>query len=208
VRRLVLSTALLAAASCASFELVELPAREADIYPSAHVQGGVAVAVEGILDRRRIERYFGADLLHHGVLPVQVIVSNHSDARVRIRPSDVLLLDDRRVVDPLPVETVVKIPKAKGVFVTDATEARLDGLYQELGLRERVLARDETYRGILFFDVGVRRTWDPFRTRFFRMTTLFPEPPLRLDLMLTDIDHGERLRFGPFGVDVEPHHRI
>ena len=206
--RLALLMALLVASSCASFELVELPVREADVYPSAHERDGVAVAAEGILDPRRVERYFGADLLRHGILPVQVIVSNHSEARVRIRPSDVLLVDERRVVDPLPVDVVVEIPKARGLFITDATAARLDALYGQLALRERLLAPDETYRGVLFFDVGERPRRDPFRTRFFRLTNLFSEPPLRLDVVLTEVERGERVRFGPFGLDVEPERAI
>jgi hypothetical protein len=201
--RLVLLMVLLVASACASFELVELPVREADVYPTAHERDGVAVAVEPMLDGRRAERYFGADLLRRGILPVQVIVSNHGAARVRIRPADVLLLDDRHVIDPLPATAVAEIPKAKGLFVTGATAARLDALYRELELRERVLAPDESYRGVLFFDVGVRPEPDRFGTRFFRLTNLFSEPPLRLDVVLTELDRGERLRFGPFGVDVE-----
>jgi len=51
--------------------------------------------------------------------------------------------------------------------------------------------------------VGVRPEPDRFRSRFFRLTNLFSEPPLRLDVVLTELDRGERLRFGPFGVDVE-----
>jgi hypothetical protein len=39
------------------------------------------------------------------------------------------------------------------------------------------------------------------RSPYFRLTNLFPEPPLQLDVVLTDVDRGERLRFGPFGVD-------
>ncbi len=204
MRQLAALALLLASLSCTSFDLVELPAREADVYPTAHERGGVAVAVEEVLDARRSERYFGADLPGRGILPVQVIVSNHGQGRVRVRPSDLLLLDQDRVVDPLPAELVVAIPRAKGLVVTDATEARLERLYRELSLRERVLAPDETYRGVVFFDVGVRRTSDPFRTRFFRMTSLFSEPPLRLDVVLTELESGERTRFGPFGVHAAP----
>jgi hypothetical protein len=191
---------LLASLSCTSFDLVELPAREADVYPTAHERGGVVVAVEEVLDARRSERYFGADLPGRGILPLLVIVSNYGEERVRVRPSDLLLLDQDRVVDPLPVERVVAIPQAKGLVVTDATEARLERLYRELALRERVLAPDESYRGVVFFDVGPPRDSDPFRTRFFRMTSLFSEPPLRLNVVLTELESGERTRFGPFGV--------
>lgn len=200
--RLVLLMALLSGlAACTSFELVELPAREADVYPSADELDGVAVAVEAITEPRSIERYFGADLLAHGILPVRVIVSNHGSERVRIRPSDVLLTEDERIVDPLPIEVVAAIPKSRGLYVTRATAARLDALYDGLELKERVLAPDHSYRGVLFFDVGPRTPRDPMRSTYFRLTNLFPEPPLQLELVLTDVDHGERLRFGPFGVE-------
>jgi hypothetical protein len=200
--RLVLLIALLAGlASCTSFDLVELPAREADVYPSADEFRGVAVAVEAINEPRSSERYFGADLPSQGILPVRVIVSNHGSERVRIRPSDVLLTERERPVDPLPVEMVAAIPKSRGLYVTRATAARLDALYAELELKERVLAPDESYRGVVFFDVGPRTPRDPMRTTYFRLTNLFPEPPLQLELVLTDVDRGERLRFGPFGVE-------
>jgi hypothetical protein len=133
--RLVLLTPLLAAlVSCASFELVELPAREADVYPSADEFRGVAVAIEPIHSPRSVERYFGADLLRRGILPVRVIVSNHGEGRVRIRPSDVMLLEGERIVDPLPVEAVAAIPKSRGLWMTRATVARLDALYADLAL--------------------------------------------------------------------------
>jgi hypothetical protein len=200
--RLVLLIALLAAlAACTSFELVELPMREADVYPSADEFRGVAVAVESMTDPHSVERYFGADLLGHGILPVRVIVSNHGSDRVRIRPSDVLLTERERVVDPLPTETVVRIPKSRGLWMTSATAARLDALYESLELKERVLAPDQSAQGVLFFDLGPRAPDDSLRTRYFRLTNLFREPPLQLEVVLTSLDRGERVRFGPFGVE-------
>jgi hypothetical protein len=203
--RLVLLIALLTALACTSFELVELPAREADVYPSADEFRGVAVAVESMSDPRSVERYFGADLLRHGILPVRVIVSNHGSERVRIRPSDVLLTERERVVDPLPTEAVVRIPKARGLWVTSATKARLDALYDGIALKERVLAPDQSTQGVLFFDLGLglRPRDDSLRTRYFRLTNLFREPPLQLEVVLTALDRGERVRFGPFGVEAE-----
>jgi hypothetical protein len=107
MRQLAARALLLASVSCTSFDLVELPAREADVYPTAHVRSGVAVAVEEVLDARRSERYFGADLPARAILPVQVIVSNHGQGRIRVRPSDLLMLEQDRVIDPLRLDVVL-----------------------------------------------------------------------------------------------------
>jgi hypothetical protein len=188
---------LLLVTSCASFDLVVPPAREADLYPFAEARERLVVAVDEVAEPERVVRYFGANLLHRGVLPVQVIVSNRGEHRVAIRPADVLLLRGRKVVDPLPLEEVVAIPKRRGLWITRGTAERVDAFYQALAFRETVLAPGETYQGVLFFQVLPRQRAE---SRFFRAVSLYLEPRLRLRLMATDLDTSQRIGFGPFGI--------
>ena len=182
---------------CTSYELVQPPTREADVFPHAELQDGIAIAVDEIGEPQRARRYFGADLKEKGILPVQVIVSNRSDDRVEVRPSDVLLHRGREVLDPLPLEHVLAIPKRRGLFVTDATEDQLNAFYESISFRETVLAPGETYQGVFFFDRPERRERG---TRFFRLVSLYREPSLRLRVVATNLETRERIGFGPFGI--------
>lgn len=192
--------ALLAAlllTACASFRIVELPQREADVYPHAETRAGVSVAVDEIQEPERSRRYFGADLPGRGILPVLVVVSNHGEHRVAVRPADLLLLQGRDVLDPLPVEIVKEIPKDRFGIVTDETEERIDELYEHLTLRETILAPGEHYQGVLFFE-GVE---PPNRfSRYFRLLRPFAHPTMKLHVRLTDLESDDRVRFGPFGL--------
>lgn len=184
-------------AGCASFRFVELPQREADVYPHAETRSGVSVAVDEIQEPERSRRYFGADLPSRGILPVVVVVSNHSDHRVVVRPADLLLLQGRDVIDPIPVELVKEIPKDRFLIVTDEAEERIDELYESLTLRETILAPGEHYQGVLFFE-GVE---PPNRfSRYFRLLRPFAQPTMKLHLRLTDLETADRVRFGPFGL--------
>lgn len=187
-------------AGCASYELVALPVRDADVYPTAHERGGLAVAVDAIDDPRRVERYFGTDLTEAGVLPVLVIVSNHGERRVEVSPADLLLFEGRDVVDPLPLEHVLRIPEERAFLLREETAADLEAFYRGLAFRDVVVAPGESYQGVLFFDAAPERPESRF-DRFFRVARLFPEPALRLHVRVTELESGERLRFGPFRVE-------
>lgn len=185
---------------CTSFEVVRLPTREADLYPSSESHAGVSIAADEITEPGRVQRYFGTRLTDKGVYPVQVLISNHSDRRIAVRPSDVLLLRGRDVVDPLPLGEVVAAVESDGRWTTEETSERITAFFREIAFRETFLARDETYQGVIFFQ-AVRRPTP--RSRFFRVASLFPEPVVRLRLVATDVDTGERIPFGPFGLSSE-----
>lgn len=182
---------------CTSFEVVRLPTREADLYPFSESHAGVSIAVDEITEPERVQRYFGARLIGKGVYPVQVLISNYSDRRIAVRPSDVLLLRGRDVVDPLPLQGVVAAVENDGRWTTDETSGQIAAFFREIAFRETFLAPDETYQGVIFFQ-AVRRPKPG--SRFFRVASLFPEPALRLRLVATDVDTGERIPFGPFGL--------
>jgi len=180
---------------------VQLPLREADLYPAAETKAGLAVAIDEMSDPQRVWTYFGTDLLGKGILPVQVIVSNHGEHRVKIRPSDVLLLRGRDVIDPLPIEKVTDIPKGKGLWVSDETTEQIDKFFAELGLKETIVRPGETARGVLFFKTLKKPSWT---SRFFRVARLFPEPSFQLHLVVTDLEEKKRVGFGPFSLYANP----
>lgn len=189
--------ALVLQSACTSYELVQLPVRDADLYPSAESKAGLAVAIDQMSDSGRVRRHFGADLLDKGILPIQLIVSNHGDHRVKIRPSDVLMLRGRGVIDPLPIEKVTEFPKSEGLWVTDETEEQIDEYFTELAFKEMIVPPGETVRGVLFFEMFGK----PIpRSRYFRLVSLFPQPSFQLHLVITDLEKKERIPFGPFGV--------
>ncbi len=190
---------LLLCGACGSFDLVRPPARSADVYPDAHGRDGVVVAVDEITQPKRAKRYFGADLLRHGILPVQIVVSNHTGDRIQITPADILLQHGRQIIDPLPLERVVEIPASKGLMITDGAEESLQKFYESIVFRETVVAPGETYQGVLFFQ-GERQS-KRSSSRFFRVVSAYFQPELRLRVLSTNLETRERLGFGPFGVD-------
>jgi hypothetical protein len=194
---LLLVAPLLLISACASYELIQPPTRDADLYPFAETKAEVTVAVNEVADPKRVKRHFAADLLNKGILPVQIVVSNHGDDRVVVRPADILLLRGRQVIDPLPVEIVAEIPKARWLIVTEETAKRLDHFYSRVAFKETVLAPGETYQGFLFFEAVPPR---PRSSRSFRVVRLFPEPALRVPLAVTALEANERIHFGPFGL--------
>ncbi len=194
---LTLCLALLTAAGCTSFEVVRPPAREADLYPNADVERDIVIAIDEINEPRRVRSYFGVNLLEQGILPVQVVVSNRSRRRMSLKPSDVLVLRGRQVVDPLPIQRVTAIPKRRGLWVTGDTGEEIDRFYEQMAFREVILAPGESYRGMLFFEAERER---PRASRFFRVVSLHLEPSLSLRIVGTDLENDERIGFGPYGI--------
>ena len=105
-------------AGCASYSVLELPIREADLYPEGETRSGISIAIDEISDPVRVQRYFATDLLRYGILPVQVIVSNYGEHRIAITPSDVLLMRGSQVVGPIPMEVVAQLPIRDRIFVS------------------------------------------------------------------------------------------
>jgi hypothetical protein len=181
---------------CASYDLVALPLRAADLYPGAQSEGDVSVAAQAFSDPFRVQAYFGANLLAYQLLPVEVTVSNHGDRPVRVQPAGVLVLRGDEVIDPLPVEIVAELPARNRWFVSDETREELREFYAGLAFRDTAVAPGSTYHGVMFFRVPeprgrverALRVWQPFSM-----------PTLHL-FAAVDVDRGERLRFGPFGL--------
>ncbi len=187
---------LLALVACASFEVIRPPARDADLYPNAEQHSGVVVAVDVISDPGRVQRYFDAALLDKGILPIQVVVSNRSARRIRVRPSDVLLLRGTRVVDPVPIEQVIERTQGHHL-VTSETAEHLDAFFREVSFRDALVGPGGSYQGILFFPAVPKARGG---SRYFRIVSLFSQPTLRLRVVATDRDTHERIHFGPFGL--------
>jgi hypothetical protein len=195
----ILLVAGLVGGGCASYDLVHPPARAADVYPDAHGRSGIVVAVDEITQPKRAERYFGADLLQHGIVPVQIVVSNHSKDRIQIKPADILLQHGRQILDPLPLDRVVAIPASKGLFITDGAEESLQKFYEGIAFRETVVAPGDSYQGVLFFQA--ERPQRKSGSRFFRVVSAYLQPELRLRVLSTNLETRERLGFGPFAVE-------
>jgi hypothetical protein len=186
---------VLVAVGCSSYALEEPPVRAADLYPLSGAEDGVTVAVDQIAEVARVERYFGADLLAEGILPVQIVVSNRGQRHVAVRPEDVLLVRDSRIVDPLRILDVTTVLKRRGLGVTRETKREIDAFFESLAFKETVVAPGESYHGILFFDAPPRAGYGRSR---FRLLDLYLPRALELRLAVTDLETGDRLRFGPF----------
>lgn len=179
-------------------ELVRMPQRDAELYPWAQKQAGVAVTVDEIADSARVSQYFGVDLLADGLLPVNIIVSNYGRHRVAIKPADILLLNGRAVIDPLPAEQVAAIAKRRMGRLRAETARDVEEYFASLALQETTLAPNGSYQGVLFFP----RPPPSERDRFFTVLSLYRDGGLRMHVGATDVDTRERLRFGPFRLSV------
>jgi hypothetical protein len=195
---LILSAVVLA--GCASsYQVVRMPQREADLYPHSQTKAGVTIAIDAIKGVDRAERYFGADLIKEGILPLAVVVSNYGEHRVVVKPSDVLLHRGTETIDPLPVEVVVAIAKSQRWYLRSKTEERIDSFFEDMVFRETDLAPNETYQGVMFFSIP-----KPQKTRdtFFTVLSLYREGGPKIRVGVTDLETRDRLHFGPFSVSL------
>lgn len=190
---------ILYCAACATkFEVVELPLRNADLYPLSQTVSHATVAVDEIGNPHRAQKYFGADLIDKGILPVNITISNHSDQRFTITPADVLLRRGKEVIDPLPIESVADIAKRSG-RMNDETLHQVDAYFSRLSFTETVLAAHDSYQGVLFFPAGdVRKDGHP--DGLFRAISLFNQGRLQMEIVITSIDEHQRIHFGPFSL--------
>jgi hypothetical protein len=186
-------------AGCATtterFEVVRLPERAADVYPNAHIQDSVAVAAEAIARDRRTRLYFGAPLAGEGILPVRVLVTNHSDRRLRLTPEDVLLAHRGRALDPLPVELVARA--IERVHGEDAVKAgqEIRRYLGEVALGDTVVSPGKTGGGVVFFQLA-----EEAGSGYDQVAVLGGSgaEPLELTVQLSGAGQGQRRRFGPF----------
>jgi hypothetical protein len=183
------------ATSTERFEVVRLPERAADVYPNAHIHHSVAVAAEAIARDRRTRLYFGAPLAGEGILPVRVLVTNHSDRRLRLTPEDVLLAHRGKALDPLPVELVARaIERARG---EDAAKAgrEIRRYLGEVSLSDTVVPTGKTGGGVVFFQLA-----EDSGSGYDQVAVLGGSgaEPLELTVQLTGDSQGQRWRYGPF----------
>lgn len=180
-----------------SYQVVQIPPRDADLYPVSQTRAGVTIAIDEVRDAARAERYFGADLLKEGILPVSVIVSNYSEHRVVVKPSDILLHRDRGVVDPLPLEMVVATAKSEHGSLHAKAGQPIEKFFESIAFRETVLLPRETYRGVMFFAVSKP---EKQADTVFTLLRAFREGAPKLRVAVTNLDSSERVHFGPFSL--------
>lgn len=186
----------LAVAGCAgSYRVVEMPQYQADLYPLTQTKSGVTIAIDEIKSAERAERYFGADLVKEGIVPVNVVVSNYGKERIVVKPSDILLHRGKDILDPMPVRLVAATAKRQHGYLASKTEEEVDKFLEGSAFKERLLMPSETYRGILFFNAPPPKK---FTERFFTTYSTYGDTGSRLRVGLTNLDSGDRVMFGPF----------
>lgn len=185
--------------ACAQpFQVVELPLRNADLFPLHHEVDGYAVAVDEIGDPERAQMFFGVDLIGRGIVPVNVIVSNNGADRLLVKPSDIMLRRGTAVVDPLPIEVVSELAQSSRRMDRETREV-VAAYFKQMAFTETLLAPGDSYHGVLFFR-GVSGEGDRFERTMFRAMSLYQQGATRLEVAVTGFESGERIRFGPFPV--------
>lgn len=140
----ILALGLTACSSPTPYVIVEMPEREADLYPLSQTKEGVTVAVDEITNVERSMQYFGIDMFKHGIVPINVVISNHTERMQLVSPSDILLLRGRQsVVDPLPVQAVTNLVDREYWYFDSGTKKQIDEHFGGLTLQEMVLMPDE-----------------------------------------------------------------
>jgi hypothetical protein len=200
LRASILTFSAVILAGCAgSYQVVRMPQREADLYPLAQTKGGITIAIDEIKGAARAERYFGADLIKAGILPLLVVVSNHGKHPVVVKPSDVLLHKGREIIDPLPLEVVLSVAKSQHWFLRSRTEEQIDSFFRDLVFTETTLSAYDSYQGVMFFTIpkAHRR-----RDTTFMISSLFREGGPKVRVGVTDLDTRDRVHFGPFSLSL------
>lgn len=197
--------ALFLAGCAGSYQVVRIPQYAADLYPVSQTKAGVTVAIDEIKNPERTARFFGADLIKAGILPVSVVVSNYSENRAVVKPSDVLLHRGREIIDPIPVEVVAAAAKRQHGLLRAETEQEVDSFFENLAFKETVLLPNDTYQGVIFFAIPGPREGRDRRGRFFTVLSAFREGGPSIRVGVTDLGAGERLRFGPLSLSRPEH---
>ncbi len=191
---IILFVSFLGLSACATeYQVVQIPLRNADLYPRSLTRAGITVAVDGITDRERVMAYFGVDLIKAKILPINIIITNHGSGRYIIKPSDLLLLKGNEVIDPMPAESVVEVVKDLHGRMSGKTTRKVTAYYSNLALQETVLASRETHQGVLFYKIKEEE-----EDRYFIIRTLFREGSMKIYVGATNQETGERVLFDLF----------
>jgi hypothetical protein len=178
---------------------VQLPERDADLYPRSQTRAGVTIAIDEIRSEPRATRYFGANLTRAGILPVAVVVSNYGKERVVVKPSDILVHRGDEIIDPLPLETIIAMAKNQRWFLRAKTEKQVESYFEGLAFTETVVMPAETYQGIMFFPAPrPERSEDSL----FTVMTLFRESGPKVRVAVRNLDTDNRVLFGPFSLTI------
>ncbi len=198
----ILALGLTACTSPSPYVIVEMPERHADLYPLSQTKEGITVAVDEITNAERSMQYFGVDMFKHGIVPINVVISNHTGRRQLVSPADVLLLRGRHaVVDPLPIQTVTDLVKRDYWWLDEIANKQINEHFDELTLQEMVLMPDQVYQGVLFFQAA-QGDKDYGDSRYFTVMSLYRKGALNLKVSVADMETRERMHFGPFPVSV------
>jgi hypothetical protein len=182
-----------------SYRVVQMPEREADLYPLAQTKSGVTIAIDEIKGAARAQRYFGADLIRKGILPVVVVVSNYGKHPVVVKPADVMLHRGREIIDPLPLEVVLAAAKSQHWFLRSRTEAQIDSFFRGIVFTETTLSPSDSYQGVMFFTVPRKHRR---RDSTFLISSLFREGGPKVRVGVTNLDTQKRVHFGPFSLSL------
>jgi hypothetical protein len=195
-KKLLIALLILGVTGCATsrYDVVDLPLRDAGLYPLSHTYADLSVAVDEFSNPDRSARYFGADLIGNGILPVDVLVTNFSKHRWSVKPEDVLMRRGNTVIDPLPASMVTALIQNEARY-NAATRQLIESHIDELTMRNTVVFPRDKQNGVLFFPILERRE----QYEFFSRIPLFTEG-LKVHVMATNLDTGERRLFGPYSI--------
>ncbi len=200
---LALLAALAVLVGCATpVELVTPPSRKADVYPTAKRSGDLVVAIDTVRESRRAQKYFGFDMREHGLMPAQIIVSNHGDEAIEVGPADILVSKGRSVIDPVPAAHVASLCKAHSNLYDGEPAELIDAHFASMSFPEMTVAPGETVRGWMFFDLGLDEKAKKPESPWFRVVSLDGGGSnVGLRMAVTESESGQRLHFGPYRLD-------
>lgn len=198
----IMTLGLTACSSPTRYEIVEMPQREADLYPLSETKDGITVAVDEITNTERSMQYFGVDMFKHGIVPVNVVISNHTERKQLVSPVDVLLLRGRQaVIDPLPIQNITNLVNRDYWYFDERTYNQLSEYFNDLTMQEMVLMPNDVYQGVLFFKaVDLEKAYRDDSN--FNVTRLYPKSSLNIKVSVADLETRERMHFGPFPISV------
>lgn len=198
----IMTLGLTACSSPTRYEIVEMPQREADLYPLSETKDGITVAVDEITNTERSMQYFGVDMFKHGIVPVNVVISNHTGRKQLVSPVDVLLLRGRQaVIDPLPIQRITNLVNRDYWYFDERTYNQLSEYFNDLTMQEMVLMPNDVYQGVLFFKaVDLDKAYRDDSN--FNVTRLYPKSSLNIKVSVADLETRERMHFGPFPISV------
>jgi hypothetical protein len=198
----VLALGLTACSSPTPYAIVEMPEREADLYPLSQTKEGITVAVDEITNTERSMQYFGIDMFKHGIVPINVVISNHTERKQLVSPADILLLRGRHsVVDPLPIQSITNLVNRDYWYFDENTLKQVNEYFDELTLQEIVLMPDQVYQGVLFFQ-ATQPDKGYSDSSHFTVKSLYRKAALNMKVSIADLTTRERTHFGPFPISV------